>query len=430
MFRYIRTRVTYFIPTLFLITLFGFLLITKSSKDPVTQLLTKVSDNGSLIDGSNLSLKKDLARKYHFDRPLFYFELNRLSSIDTLERVLNIAERDFLECLTETTGNVDLSLSIYEELKKSNHSFIYVSSLSTSAIEQLPISKVTVKKLKGNESAWKSYLPGLSWNGLDCRYHHWLVGMLSGDFGISFQDGRPVSSAIWDRLFYTLLFSGISLFISYFVSIYLALFVSSTSNKRLSSITTVLLFFIHSLPVFWLAALMLSWVSSYSINIPTFGLHEWQSDLSFWTNFSLSLEHMLLPLICWTYSSMAFIYFQFKSGIENQMNSNYVRTAFSKGLLRKYVVKRHVSKNALIPMITITSEVLPHLIGGSVIIEVIFAIPGMGKYMYDGIIHQDYPVVLTVLVFSSVLLILGYLIADILYTWADPRIKSQFLKND
>ena len=130
MFRYILTRVTYFIPTLFLITLFGFLLISKSSKDPVAQLLTKVSDNGSLIDGSNLSLKKDLARKYHFDRPLFYFELNRLSSIDTLERVLNIAERYFLECLTETTGNVDLSLSIYEELKKSNHSFTYASSLN------------------------------------------------------------------------------------------------------------------------------------------------------------------------------------------------------------------------------------------------------------------------------------------------------------
>ena len=112
------------------------------------------------------------------------------------------------------------------------------------------------------------------------------------------------------------------------------------------------------------------------------------------------------------------------------MKSGYVRTAYAKGLLKKDVVKKHVSKNALIPMITITSEVLPYLIGGSIVIEVIFAIPGMGKYMYEGIIHQDYPVVLTVLVFSSVLLILGYLIADILYTWADPRIRNQFSKNE
>ena len=279
-------------------------------------------------------------------------------------------------------------------------------------------------------SVWNNYLPELLWNGSDCRYHHWLTDMLSGNFGVSFQDGRPVSSAIWDRLFYTLLFSSLSLLIAYFVSIYLALFVSSIKKNRMGNTVTVMLFFIHSLPVFWLAALLLSWVSSNSINIPTFGLHEWQNDMSFWTNFSLSLKHMLLPLICWTYSSMAFIYFQFKSGIENQMKSGYVRTAYAKGLLKKDVVKKHVSKNALIPMITITSEVLPYLIGGSIVIEVIFAIPGMGKYMYEGIIHQDYPVVLTVLVFSSVLLILGYLIADILYTWADPRIRNQFSKNE
>lgn len=430
MLRYILKRVAYFIPTLFLITLFGFFLITKSSPDPIAQLLTKVSDNGSLIDGSSQDLKNDLAREYHFNRPLFYFEMNRMSSIDTLERVLNLVEREYLDQLTQVTGSDQLSLLIYKELKANGFSFRHVSSLTLADVKVLPISESLKQQLETNRSVWNNYLPVLLWNGSDCRYHHWLTDMLSGNFGVSFQDGRPVSSAIWDRLFYTLLFSSLSLLIAYFVSIYLALFVSSIKKNRMGNTVTVMLFFIHSLPVFWLAALLLSWVSSNSINIPTFGLHEWQNDMSFWTNFSLSLEHMLLPLICWTYSSMAFIYFQFKSGIENQMKSGYVRTAYAKGLLKKDVVKKHVSKNALIPMITITSEVLPYLIGGSIVIEVIFAIPGMGKYMYEGIIHQDYPVVLTVLVFSSVLLILGYLIADILYTWADPRIRNQFSKNE
>lgn len=369
MLRYIVKRLLWFVPTMFVISIVGFLLISKISIDPVGRLLAVTGDDFNMESVSSQKSRQILTEKYHFDLPLFYFSMDHLSS----------------DGVNENQG-----------------------------IE--------------NHKTWDYYVPRLSYHGIENQYHYWLVGLLKGDLGRSLQDGRSVSASIWDRIFFTLGFSFLALLISYIIALYLG-YIASIFGVRISKFISIVLFLIHSVPAFWLASLLISWVTNAGIDIPVFGVHEWSEELPFLDNVTSLAEHMYLPLICWSYSSIAFIYFQFNTSIDKELGSDYVRTAFSKGLGKKEVIKSHVIKNALIPLITIMAEILPSLVGGSIIIEVIFSIPGMGKYMYDAILFQDYPVVLAVLVMSSLLLLLSYLIADILYTWADPRIKSQFSRN-
>lgn len=360
MLKYIVKRLLWFVPTMFVISVVGFLLIAKISIDPVGRLLAITGDDFNMESSSATKSRRILTEKYHFDLPLFYFSLQAMSE---------------------------------------------------------------------EESSVKKYVPSLSFNGSENQYHYWLKGIVRGDFGKSMQDGRSVSATIRDRIFFTLGFSFLALLISYGIALYLG-YLSNVLSFRMSKIVAVMLFMLHSIPAFWLASLLISWVINSGFNLPVFGIQEWNSGLSLYENLIGFVRHAFLPLICWSYSSIAFVYFQFSSSIEKQMDSDYVRTAFSKGLDKKKVIRGHVLKNSMIPLITIMAEILPSLIGGSVIIEVIFAIPGMGKYMYEAILFQDYPVVLAVLIISSFLLLLSYLIADILYTWADPRIKSQFSNNE
>lgn len=364
---YILKRLLYLILTFLIVSVLVFFLVRKAMPDPINQMLSL--SNQSSLDKSEtgLSLKKKIEQKHHLDLPIFYIEVEPFS--------LGIQTRNDVEI-------------------------------------------------------WHHFVPKVSWTGSENQYHLWLKRAMIGDFGTSFQDGRPILSSIGDRVFYTLLFSSISLFITYFFSFRLALFVSRLRIKAISTFTTSLLFLLQSIPVFWLAAILIYWISNNVPGFPVFGVHQWSSELSFAGNMVETIRYMSLPLFCWTYSSFAFIYFQFKAGLNGELVKDYVRTAFSKGASEKDVIRKHVVKNALVPLITIGAEILPKLIGGSVLIEVIFAVPGLGKFMYDGIVHQDYPVILAVVLFSSFLVLLSYLISDLLYMLVDPRIKKQFLSNE
>jgi peptide/nickel transport system permease protein len=132
---------------------------------------------------------------------------------------------------------------------------------------------------------------------------------------------------------------------------------------------------------------------------------------------------MVLPLICYTYSSLAFISRLTSSSITEQLQFDYIKTAKAKGLSDITILWKHALKNSALPLITVFSSIFPSIIGGSVIIESIFTIPGMGLETVRSIISHDYPVVIAIITLSSLLTILSYLIADILYAWVDPRIR-------
>ena len=130
----------------------------------------------------------------------------------------------------------------------------------------------------------------------------------------------------------------------------------------------------------------------------------------------------MLPIICSTYGSFAFLSRQMRGGMLSILSQDYIRTAYAKGLDSKNVIWRHAFRNSLLPIITLFANVFPIMIGGSVVLEVIFTIPGMGKWGYDAIISHDYPIIFTVMMLAAILTMIGYLVADMLYAVVDPRI--------
>ena len=142
----------------------------------------------------------------------------------------------------------------------------------------------------------------------------------------------------------------------------------------------------------------------------------------YWDRFFETAYHFILPLFCLTYASFAFISRQMRGGMLNVLEMDYIRTARAKGLKKQVVIWKHAFRNSLIPIITLFANIFPAAISGSFIIEVIFSIPGMGQLTLQAIFQRDYPIVFTVLMFSSILTLVGILIADIMYAFVDPRI--------
>lgn len=137
----------------------------------------------------------------------------------------------------------------------------------------------------------------------------------------------------------------------------------------------------------------------------------------------MSLPYTILPLICYTYSSLAFLSRTMRVTVADAMDRDYIRTARAKGLPFRLIVFRHAFRNSLLPAITLLANVFPYLLGGSVIIETIFTLPGMGYETIQAVYNQNYPMIVAIFTLTGLLTVFGYLVSDILYAIADPRIK-------
>jgi peptide/nickel transport system permease protein len=166
------------------------------------------------------------------------------------------------------------------------------------------------------------------------------------------------------------------------------------------------------------------WLGVMNNWLPISGLHSLDYDtLDTWGKFKDSLSHLVMPVIIPSVTGLAGITLFVKNGMLDVLNQDYITTARAKGLNERKVVYTHALRNALLPLITIVGLSIPGLIGGSVIAETIFAIPGMGKLFYDAVLMRDFPVVMGILTIGSALTLLGNLIADVAYAWADPRVR-------
>lgn len=280
----------------------------------------------------------------------------------------------------------------------------------------------------------KNYIPKIIWYGFHNQYHQWLFGgpdskgIIRGDFGISYIRKEPVTSILKDKLIWSVFFSVISILLAYAISIPVGIKMAEKPNSRFSKFTQLSLFAMYSLPSFFVGVLLLMLFANPDVIsiFPPSGIKPiggYDDDASLFSKFFDSLPYMILPLICYTYSSLAFISRLTATSINEQLPLDYIKTAKAKGLPDKKVLWKHALKNSALPLITVFSSVFPAIIGGSVIIESIFTIPGMGLETVKAIIAQDYPIVIAVITLSSLLTILSYLLADILYAWVDPRIR-------
>ncbi len=246
------------------------------------------------------------------------------------------------------------------------------------------------------------------------------------DFGKSFQDNRPVFDKMVERVPVTLSMNLIAIVLAYLIAVPLGIYSATHPGTLTDRISTFVLFALYSLPVFWIGTLAITFLSNpeFISLFPSSGLRSptFSQNWSIWKKFLDYSWHLALPMAVYVYADFAFISRQMRSSMLEVIRQDYVRTARAKGLSEHAVIYRHALRNALIPLITLVAALIPNLIGGSVIIESIFSIPGMGELSFRGLVARDYPMIMAVFTVSAVLTLIGMLVADIMYSFADPRI--------
>ncbi len=269
------------------------------------------------------------------------------------------------------------------------------------------------------------------------QYGLWLKRMVQFDFGNSFKshqkpvflgytdkDGNYTKGMIEQALPITLIINLLGLAITLTLAIPFGVIAARKYQKWQDKSITLFNFIGFSIPGFWLALLMMYWLGVANDWLPISGLHSLNYDnLDTWGKIKDSISHLIMPVVIPSVTGLAGITLFVKNGMLDVLHQDYITTARSKGLNEHTVVYTHALRNALLPLITIVGLSIPGLIGGSVISETIFAIDGMGKLFYDAVMSRDFPVVMGILTIGSALTLVGNLIADVAYAWADPRVR-------
>ena len=257
------------------------------------------------------------------------------------------------------------------------------------------------------------------------QYWNWLSRILRLDFGRSFApDGRPVLTKISERLPITLLLNVVEMLIILALAVPIGVLSATRQYSNFDKVTTIFVFLGFATPDFWLALLLMILFGVQLGWLPISGLRSlnWEY-LTFWGQQLDFLSHLVLPVLVATFGGMAGFSRYMRQSMLEVVRQDYIQTARAKGLAERVVVGKHALRNAMLPIITILGLSLPGLIGGSVIVEWIFAIPGMGQLMVQAAFERDYPVLMGNLVIVSTLTLFANLAADLAYSLVDPRIR-------
>jgi peptide/nickel transport system permease protein len=480
--RYILRRILFFIPTLIVITLLSFIILQSAPGDPVERMMTASQSSGDI---STQSVAQQEQRMYWthrlgLDLPVFYFSLRSLAEPDTIYKITDKSERITLYKLISKYGNWnEIQLFYKSELileqvlngihikqdatgnrnefnNDLNNTRFEIASLKSASDKKVIRNKIqsiksffekyslaerifadalemNFKLVEERSTRWKNYVPLPGFHPHN-QYHRWLFGdglssngLLKGDFGISYLTKQPVAKMILGKVGWSLFFTLFSVVLAYLISIPVAIKAAAKANSRFDRGSSLVLFMLYSLPSFWVATLLLMTFSNTdAINIfPASGVKPitgYPLDAGLFEKIKLSLPYLVLPTICYTYSSLAFLSRTLRVSMLEILSRDFIRTARAKGLPEKKVLWKHALKNSLLPVITVFANVFPFMIGGSVILESIFTIPGMGSTIYASIDAQDYPMIVAVFTLTGILTMIGYLISDVLYALVDPRI--------
>ncbi|HVZ39180.1 MAG TPA: ABC transporter permease [Candidatus Kapabacteria bacterium] len=258
------------------------------------------------------------------------------------------------------------------------------------------------------------------------QYYLWAKGIFTLDFGKSLKDNQPVIDKIAERIPVTFVIGFFSILLTYAISIPIGIYSAARPGSWLDRFLSTSLFAMYSLPQFWIATLAVIFICSreYVMIFPEAGLHASTitPDTPFFEWLVDSAWHLILPILMFTFPSLAYISRQMRGAMLEVIRQDYIRTARAKGLSEKVVVLRHALRNSLIPIITLISGLFPALVGGSIVVESIFSIPGTGLLAFNALNERDYTIIMGELTMSAVLTMFGVLFSDIMYSVVDPRI--------
>lgn len=468
--RYILRRLLIIIPTMFAIMALSFLIGRSTPGDLVTALTSMSDPDRSSATTREKALRdyKRISSELGLDMPIFYMSLTSIAYPDTLYRIVKLNERKALDRLIAEYGNWELISEYFQSLvamedqafalqapdgaKREFDSvkqafttlretpekelIAYQINLIDSVADKYPAEMAGIKvgmtdlkarweRVQTETSTWKLYVPTLHFYGFKNQFHHWLVNFFSLDFGQSYRDNRPVRTKIAEALPWSIFMGLVSFAIAYLVAIPLGLYCVRHRNAWQDRTVTTLLFLLYSVPSFVTAMLVMTFFCNpeFFYIFPTNGVaSDGAENWSFWERMLDYAYHLTLPTLVSSYTGVAFLSRQMRVAMLDNIDRDYIRTARAKGVSERKVIWRHALRNSILPIITHFASLLPRIIGGSVILETIFAIPGVGRLAIQATFSYDHPVLLALLTLGSILTLLGILMSDILYAVADPRI--------
>lgn len=261
---------------------------------------------------------------------------------------------------------------------------------------------------------------------LHVQYAIWMRNFFTLNFGESFKDNQPVWNKILERLPVTIKLNLWSILLVYFVAIPLGIYSATHPNSLSDRATTLAAFVLFAVPLVWAATMAIVFIcgGDFYYLFPPGGLEslDYSENWSVWKKMKDHAWHFFLPVVLLSYDGFAGLSRYMRASMLEVLGQDYVMVARAKGLTEGVVVLKHVLRNSLIPLVTILASILPGLIGGSIIVETIFSIPGLGQLGYESVLARDYPTVMGLFTVSAVLTLIGILISDLLLSVVDPRI--------
>ncbi|MBP6640163.1 MAG: ABC transporter permease [Bacteroidia bacterium] len=469
MLRYIARRLVVFFPTLFVILLVSFLISRNVPGDQVYSRMDAVYQRGSQIDAELRSREYlRISHEMGLDLPTFYVSLNQLAYPDTLHRIPVLSERNALSKLIGVYGNWPEISTYFHHLEAVEAKIAKLAVPEAQKMDYLSAQRA-VSELKmttadaevkyrldqldslakvlpllgdavgadiadisrnyaavlTNATTWKLYVPTVHFFGFKNQFHHWLTGLLMGDLGKSYSHDRKVSKMITEALPWTMFLGFFSFCIAYLIAIPVGVYSVRHRHQWQDNAVTIGLFLLNSVPTFVAAMLVMTFFCNqdYWQLFPTSGVASDGSELWSWPARLLDhAYHLILPTIMMSYHGIAYVSRQLRMGMVENLNADYIRTARAKGLSDRVVIWRHNFRNALLPLVTLISGLLPAMVGGAMITEYIFSVPGMGLLTLNALGSFDHPVVVGIYTLTSIATLTGFFISDILYAFVDPRI--------
>ncbi|MEL6191603.1 MAG: ABC transporter permease [Bacteroidota bacterium] len=438
---------------LFLITLLGF---GFTSLFPLSNEVLLSGELDAQSDSFNMQEKKRdaLLKEFDLDKPLFYFELRSMAEDDALYEIEHPLERKLFRKLALSSGNWPAVEAFRNSLLVAEADSLLPDSASAFQVEinllrrrsfstlpsalnrlnaQFPVLSQPIihsyQEIYDGNTHWKAFIPYPTFHGSQNRYHIWLMKVLGGfDWGKSYS--RSSMTSVKERLgFYlpwTFMISLVSILLALVISIPLGVWTALQANSWKDTFIRNLFFIIDGIPNFWLALLMLHFFANpdyFYLSKNEFSNAIPQEGESMFLLILRTLPYMTIPLIAYSYGYIIFLSRMVRANLLDVLEQDFLLAAKVRGVPTSKRIWKYAAKNALLPVITVAGGFIPSLVSGSVILEEIFTIKGMGVETLRAVSEFDIPILLGILVLSAVLTLLGYLISDLINMWVDPRVR-------
>ncbi|MCS6927910.1 MAG: ABC transporter permease [Saprospiraceae bacterium] len=453
MLLYLFRRLLFSIATLFIVSLATFSLSYCTSGDPITYDYD-TQPAAYIAQARHLGL----------DKPVFYFSLRSMAQPDTLHRILPIEMREHLRQILRRWGNwpaLDRHWKAVEAIQMAFRPRVsgeamaalvalrfarspqgaqsalvsldaWVESLTDTAFKAqarqlLTLAKQAQLTWAQHPQHWKTLVPVLQWHGTDNRYHRWIMGFLQGDPGVSVVTGNPLVAEIRPRFYATLLVSGGALLFAYVLGVPWGIWMARWRGHWFEGSMRMGVLFLYAMPVIWIGSVLTLLLARPDIGLGWIrggAAEPWLlSGKSFWHWYWDNADRFLLPMLTLALHYGAVVALQMRTGMVEALDKDFIRTARAKGLSEKTVFWRHAFREGLFPLITTFGLLFPVLLGGSLVVEYLFDFPGMGVKMQTSFAQHDYPVLFAMVMFIAAVTLVGMFLADVLYAWADPRVR-------